>query len=330
MVHFIQKNIAIDLLVEHVDNLGSRCDRILQAIDDFDLTLTMPTIKCLVSGLEDHALKHGNVVHKKCQSCFTNRDHLYIGSGLASNTDNIRGAGQTVEAAIVIAPVSSQPCCWSMNCLTSQVMYFQDFMPCSISQPALHALTSIDWQNYGLRLRGNFVDGDDIAVLEWEDNLFARMDIALHVYHKIVTLVPSRQRIAADRNLVKKAVKIALDDLKAKYSGLFLSTHALKIRKHAPELSRTIAKLIMSSNDLDFQSECATLLGLHPFDAGSEGVVEACIRGKIIKIVEMNDIKPKAERDAAPCLFKSECQSEEDCGDEENEGAEEDVSVLDF
>lgn len=64
-------------------------------------------------------------------------------------------------------------------------MYFQDFTPCSISQPALHALTSINWQTYGLRLRGNFVDGDDIPVLEWEDNPFARMDIAIHIYHKI-------------------------------------------------------------------------------------------------------------------------------------------------
>lgn len=102
-----------------------------------------------------------------------------------------------------------------------------------------------------------------------------------------------------------------------------------QIRKHAPELSRTIAKLITSSNDEDFQGECATLLGLHPFDAGTEGVVESCIWEKIIGIIELNDRKPKAEMDAAPCLFKSECLSEEDCVDEENEGAE-DVGILDF
>lgn len=291
----------------------------------------MPTIKRLVFGLEDHVLKHERIVHRECQSCFISRDHLNVGSGLASNTDNVRGAELIAEAVIVIAPVSSQPCCWSMNSLTSQVIYFQDFTPCSISKQVLHALTSIDWQNYGLRLRGNFVDGDGVAMLEWEDNpLFARMDVSLHVYRKVVLLVPLRERIAAHRSLVKKAVKIALDDLKAKYTGLFLSTHALKVQKHAPELSRTIASLITLSNDSDFQSECATLLGLHPFDVGAEGVVESCIREKIIRIIEMNDRKPKAERDAAPCLFESECSSVEYCVDEEDGDAEDNVNILNF
>ncbi|KAG1342794.1 putative Type 2 DNA topoisomerase 6 subunit B-like [Cocos nucifera] len=307
----------MDLVVEHVDNFGSRCDHILQAVDDFDLTLTMPTIKCLVSGLEDHVLKHGNVVHKQCQSCFTNRDHLYVGSGLASNTDNIRGAGQMVEAVIIKLKVNALVVSYNqlifilvVSKAVFQVIYFQDFTPCSISQPALHALTSIDWQNYGLR----FIDVSRFILNIWIT----------------VTLAPSRQRIPADRNLVKKAVKFALDDVKAKYGGIFLSTHALKIRKHAAELSRTIAKLITSSNDLDFQRECATLLGLHQFDAGTEGEVESCIREKIIGIIETNDRKPKAERAAAPSLFKSECLSEEVCVDEENEDAKEDVGILDF
>ncbi|WJX26959.1 hypothetical protein P8452_15826 [Trifolium repens] len=63
-----------------------------------------------------------------------------------------------------------------------------------------------------------------------------------------------------DRSLLKRAVKLSLDDLKAKHSGDFLSSRAVQIRNHAPDLAQTIAGLILSSSDLDFQRECFSIL----------------------------------------------------------------------
>ncbi|KAK1321010.1 hypothetical protein QJS10_CPA03g00373 [Acorus calamus] len=39
----------------------------------------------------------------------------------------------------------------------------------------------------------------------------------------------SRKKNSAYRNVIRKAIKLALDNLKAKYMGLFLSPHALKV-----------------------------------------------------------------------------------------------------
>ena len=43
-------------------------------------------------------------------------------------------------------------------------------------------------------------------------------------------MVPSaRPKIQLDSNLTKKAVKLALDDLRDKHAGVLLSAHALKV-----------------------------------------------------------------------------------------------------
>uniref|UniRef100_A0A804LAT9 Uncharacterized protein n=1 Tax=Musa acuminata subsp. malaccensis TaxID=214687 RepID=A0A804LAT9_MUSAM len=168
------------------------------------------------------------------------------------------------------------------------------------------------------------MDGDGNAVLEWVDvPSFGYMDIAIHCYHqRIVT----RERTSADRNLIKKAVKIALDDLKAKYAGLLLSFRSVKICNHIPDLSRTIAGLILSSNDPEFHSECASLLGLQSNDACTEETVDSCIREKIIRIIEMNDgkkKKKKIERGSAPCLFECEGHLKEHCPEGKDDDSEE-------
>lgn len=95
----------------------------------------------------------------------------------------------------------------------------------------------------------------------------------------------------------------------------------LQIQGHAPDLSRAIAGLILSSNDKEFQGECAFLLGLQPADVHGEGIVESCIKEKIISIVEMNDRKPKYAKDHALHLFEDNRILEEDYQDEEDEGA---------
>ncbi|KAF5200149.1 Type 2 dna topoisomerase 6 subunit b-like [Thalictrum thalictroides] len=129
-----------------------------------------------------------------------------------------------------------------------------------------------------------------------------------------------RQKVHFDRNLLKKAVKHAMNDLKEKYAGILLSAHAIKIQSYAPDLARTIAGLILSSNDTKFQGECISLLGLQPQDLGKEKV-EDCIKGKIIAVIRRNDRKPQRNREAAPFLFEDESNEvellDEDEDDEE-------------
>ncbi|URD81503.1 hypothetical protein MUK42_04745 [Musa troglodytarum] len=301
-------NLAVDLTVEHTENLGLRYNHLLQETDDIYLPLSLSNNERLLLSLKSYVLRHRNALDKECQLCFTSRDHLKFGTGVASNIQNVRGSGQIVEVAIVITSVQSQCCLWRLNYATSQMMYFQEFTPFSVSQSSIDALTSLNWQNYGLRLREIIMDRDGNAVLEWVDMpSFGNMDIAIH----------------SDRNLIKKAVKIALDDLKAKYAGTLLSCRSVKIRNHVPDLSRTIASLILSSNDPEFHGECASLLGLQSNDACTEETVDSCIREKIIRIIAMNDGKTKVERGSAPCLFECEGHLKEHCPEEKDDDSEE-------
>ncbi|URD81497.1 hypothetical protein MUK42_04745 [Musa troglodytarum] len=267
---------TVDLTVEHTENLGLRYNHLLQETDDIYLPLSLSNNERLLLSLKSYVLRHRNALDKECQLCFTSRDHLKFGTGVASNIQNVRGSGQIVEVAIVITSVQSQCCLWRLNYATSQMMYFQEFTPFSVSQSSIDALTSLNWQNYGLRLREIIMDRDGNAVLEWVDMpSFGNMDIAIH----------------SDRNLIKKAVKIALDDLKAKYAGTLLSCRSVKIRNHVPDLSRTIASLILSSNDPEFHA--------------------------------MNDGKTKVERGSAPCLFECEGHLKEHCPEEKDDDSEE-------
>ncbi|WOL16520.1 type 2 DNA topoisomerase 6 subunit B-like [Canna indica] len=325
---FVQKNVAVDLKVEHRDSLGSRYDHLMQETDDIYLPLSMSNTERLLSSLQTYVLRHRNSLVKECQLCFTSRELLKFGSGVASSNQTVRGSGRIVEVAIVIADVSSD-CLWRKNCATSQVMYFQEFAPFSISQSTLNALTSTDWQSYGLKLKESTVDADGNAVLEWEEMpLFGHIDIIIHCYHK---KYPILEQTSADRNLIKKAVKIALDDLKARYPGFLLSYHALKIRKHVPSLSRTIAGLIFSSKDLQFHSECASLLGLQSDDACTEEMVESSVSKKIIKIIEVNDGKMKIDKGSGPSLFDcDQNQLDDHYPEEKDENFEEAMRISDI
>lgn len=44
-----------------------------------------------------------------------------------------------------------------------------------------------------------------------------------------VTIPSARLKMQPDQNLIRKAVKLALDDLKDKHTGELLSAHALKV-----------------------------------------------------------------------------------------------------
>ncbi|KAL2559764.1 hypothetical protein Fot_04503 [Forsythia ovata] len=135
-------------------------------------------------------------------------------------------------------------------------------------------------------------------------------------------ILPCRESSQVDRSLTRKAVKLALYELKEKNGGVLLSEHALKICNYAPNLAKTIAGLILSSNDLSFKGECISLLGLQ-FQEINREVVEDCIKEKIISAIGINDRKPQRTREAASFLFGNEVIQELDTLDKEYEECQE-------
>lgn len=109
----------------------------------------------------------------------------------------------------------------------------------------------------------------------------------------------------------------------------FCSLHS-QICSYAPDLAKTIAGLILSSNDSDFKRECFSLLGLQCQGVGG-GFVEECIKEKIISVIEMNDRKShQRSEDVAHFLFKDECLQELEFQEDEYEEGEDAFSPLDI
>ncbi|KAI8021655.1 Type 2 DNA topoisomerase 6 subunit B-like [Camellia lanceoleosa] len=316
-------NVAIEMLVEESDDIsGSRCKTLVPANDCFPLTSAASNVERLKSGLEDYVFKHGNNLNDICHSCFSSGVHLKVGSGAAC-TKRRRSTGQVMEAIIIISELSkpTTSSCFRACDVKTEVLYFKDFSPSSISQSSLNGLTSIDWKSYGLILR-SIADHDGYALLEWEN-------LPPYAHIDIVMKPEGMQKSHLDRTLIRKAVKLALNDLKEKNTGALLSTNALKICSYAPDLARTIGGLILSSNDLDFQGECLSLLGLQCQEIKGE-TTEDCIKRKIISAIEMNDRKPQRNREAAPFLFEDDYFQEPDVLDEEYEEDEQAFSSFDL
>ncbi|XP_058193150.1 type 2 DNA topoisomerase 6 subunit B-like [Rhododendron vialii] len=330
LTHFLGKtvilkipNVVIELAVECGDIPGSRCEKIVPAKECSVLSSAASNIERLKSGLKEYVFKHGNSSSDICHSCFSDGVHLKVGSGVACCTESHRNSGQKMEAVIIINEVSNPttPSCFRACDAKTEVLYFKDFSPCSISQSALNGLTSIDWKNYGLSLR-SIADQDGYIFLEWE-NLPANthVDLVLHCYHKEVMLPSTLHKTRLERTITRKAVKLALNDLKDRNTGALLSSHAIKICSYAPDLARTIAGLVLSSNDSLFQGECLSLLGLQPQEIGGR-IVEDCINEKIISAIEINDRKPQTKREAAPFLFEDDFNLEPYVDDDEYKGKE--------
>ncbi|WJX55934.1 hypothetical protein P8452_41647 [Trifolium repens] len=250
------QNIAIQLVSEDYDVPESQYEKVFLANTSEQSPISTSSLEQLKSGLQDYVLKHGNNLSSKCNSCFTSWEELKVGSGVACCTINRLHTELVMEAVVVINNMSIQnTMCFREYGDKTEVLYFKDFSPCVMSQSSMKALKSIDWKGYGLHLRG-IVELDGIALLEWENlPTDTHIDIVLHSYLK-----QPRKMTQLDRSLLKRAVKISLDDLKAKHSGDFLSSRAVQIRNHAPDLAQTIAGLILSSSELDFQRECFSIL----------------------------------------------------------------------
>ncbi|XLR23039.1 hypothetical protein S83_050939, partial [Arachis hypogaea] len=140
------------------------------------------------------------------------------------------------------------------------------------------------------------------------------------------TVIPGPRKIThTERNLVKRAVKLSLDDLKEKHAGVLLSSHAVQVRSYAPDLAKTIAGLILSSSDLNFQEECFSLLGLQSQVVGTENM-ENCIRERIVSVIEMNDKKPHKNK-VAPSLFVDDRAQELEFEENDMEEGEDDLDL---
>ncbi|XP_031125077.1 type 2 DNA topoisomerase 6 subunit B-like [Ipomoea triloba] len=297
--------VAVELLVDYSIMPGSHIESCILAIECGSLPLTTESITCLRSGLEDYVLKHGNKLNSICQSCFLTGENLKVGTGIASCLGNMQNNRLVMEAVIIISELSelATPSCFREHEMETEIFFLRDFVPCTAPQSSLDALKGISWKSYGLTLR-TIKDQGGCALLEWE-NLppSVHIDIVIHYYDKQLKALDT-QIGQIDRSLTRKAVKLALDDLKEKNQGVLLSRHAQKICNYAPDLAKTIARLILSSNDLNFQGECCSLLGLQPRDMKMEAV-ECSIRERIVSVIGKNDQKPqRSRREAAELLFE--------------------------
>ncbi|XP_022131880.1 type 2 DNA topoisomerase 6 subunit B-like isoform X2 [Momordica charantia] len=294
-------NVAMEVVVECQDIPGSRNDAVFLENLSSSSSFTASTLDHLKLGLEDYVSRHGSSL--TCDSCFPNRDNLKSGGGMICE-EKRKTTTLAVEAAIVISELSNP----TTNCLgarfsDTEVFCFKDFAPCSISEAFLKALRGIDWKRYGLSLE-SATNQRSHALLKWEHvPLSFHIHIVVHCYQKLVAeVMPLVQKTQFDKKLISKAVKLALDDLKNKYAGFLLSANTLKISRFAPDLAKTIAGLVLYSNDLDFQEECLAILGLQPQQSEGE-IVEENIKERIISVIEVNDGRPKGTKEVAPLLF---------------------------
>ncbi|XP_065875475.1 type 2 DNA topoisomerase 6 subunit B-like [Euphorbia lathyris] len=339
--HFFQKililkipNVAVELVIEREDVPGSRRQNVFLANESNTMPCFTSNVEGLKSGLEDYVLKHGHRLTQNCDSCFPTREYLKVGSGVVSSLESHGSSGLIMEVAITISELDPTCPCFSQCSSKTEVLSFEDFNPCSISKSFLNALSSIDWKSYGMTLR-NVVDQGG-CFLEW-DNLPSQnhMTMVLHCYHKQAIVPSTRCKTQSNCNLVKRALKIALDDLKENCAGVLLSAHALKIRSYAPDLARSIAGLILSSNDSDFKEECLSLIGLQCKESEGE-IVKDCIQEKIVSVIDMNDRKPQRRKEmaaavaVAPSLFEDDRCWTSNFRDKEYQGEDDSEDLFDF
>ncbi|CAI9092933.1 OLC1v1028301C1 [Oldenlandia corymbosa var. corymbosa] len=316
--------VAVEFLVDNCSVPGLHSQNCVLAIDFSTLPSTATNIEHLKSGFEEYVLKHGNRLENICDSCFSNMSNVKVGAGMSSRSGSVPSKSQMVEAVVILSVVSEQilPSCCRPCGTRTEVLCFKDFAPCTLTQASLDALTSMKWKDYGLTLK-SIADQDNAVLLEWESlQPNVHIDIVLHSYSREnISIIPRAGNKQTDRALIQKAMKLAFTELKEKNNGSLLSAHALKIQNYAPDLAKTMAGLILSSFDLDFQEECFSILGLQTQDV-ERSEVENCIKEKISSVVGLNDRKPQKSREPATFLFSDDCSVSEYLDEEYEEGEE--------
>ncbi|EYU30233.1 hypothetical protein MIMGU_mgv1a025867mg, partial [Erythranthe guttata] len=305
--------IFLELSVES-GGVTSQSENIVLHNECSTIPMHLANIDYLKLGLEDYVSKHGNRLVETCHSCFSTGKNLKVGTGVACSRANGQSGRQAMEVVIIISeiPTSDLSSCFRNYGTRTEVLYFRDFSPCSMSQSSIDALISIEWKKFGLVLK-SVGEQDGVTLLEWE-NLPPRSHIDINNQ--------------LDRSLTRKAVKLALTALKKSNAGVLLSERAVKICSYAPDLAKTISALIMTSHDSNFQTECFSLLGLQSQE-NKNNVLEDCIKDKIISVVAKNDRISWGNREA-PVLFEDNTHHESYLPDEEYEQGDETFSHLDL
>ncbi|KAL3501179.1 hypothetical protein ACH5RR_035628 [Cinchona calisaya] len=182
---FLSKRVAVELLVDSLSMPGSQSESCVLAVECSPLPSAATNIERLQLGLEEYVLKHGNILGKICQSCFSTSEHLKVGTGMAGRLGTVQSKRRMMEAVVIVSETSElAPSCCRPHSTRTEALFFKDFTPYSITQSSLEALTSIKWKDYGLTLK-SIADEDDITFLEWE-NLppNVHIDIVLHCYYE--------------------------------------------------------------------------------------------------------------------------------------------------
>ncbi|MED6145938.1 hypothetical protein PIB30_029673 [Stylosanthes scabra] len=178
-------NVATHLVAEDCDVPGSRYEKVFLPNGDKELPISVSNIDLLESGFEDYVLRHGNTLSNKCHCCFPNWEQLKVGIGVACSNENHQQNELVMEVVIIISNMSVDNTeCFRKYGDKTEVLYFEDFSPGTISKSFMKALKGIDWKSYGLKLRG-IVQQDGFTLLEWENlTRDTHIDIVLHSYHK--------------------------------------------------------------------------------------------------------------------------------------------------
>ncbi|KAL0332545.1 UNVERIFIED_CONTAM: Type 2 DNA topoisomerase 6 subunit B-like [Sesamum calycinum] len=279
--------IAVELSVESAHCVESQSQSIVLQNSCRAPSIHAENIDHLKLGFQEYVSKHGNRLVEACHSCFSAGNNLKIGTGIAHSRRNQQSTGQVMEVVIIITEISipAESSCFRLYGRRTEVLYFRDFLPCSIAQSSLDALASIEWKNYG------------------------------------AMMLPCTGNNQIDKSLTRKAVKLALKELKQNNAGVLLSERAVKICSYVPDLAKTLSGLILSSHDKKFQGECFSLLGLQ-LQENERNIVENCIKDKIISVVARNDRNSWGTRDV-PCLFVDDAPQEPYGLNEECDGREE-------
>ncbi|KAM3308450.1 type 2 DNA topoisomerase 6 subunit B-like isoform X2 [Capsicum chacoense] len=170
--------VVMELLVGGDDSLGSQIGSRILVIEGSSVYSPVESIKCLKLGLKDYVRKH--------QTRFSVGENLKVGTGVANSSGSSQGNSQVVEAVVIISEMSElvPSSCIREQDMKTEVLYFEDFVSCSIAQSSLDALTNINWKSYGLALR-SIASHDGSVMLEWENVLpDFHIHIAIHCYHR--------------------------------------------------------------------------------------------------------------------------------------------------
>ncbi|XP_059066290.1 type 2 DNA topoisomerase 6 subunit B-like [Cryptomeria japonica] len=344
-------SIALDLCLEPFDNSETCCENIFMWNEGILLPKSMSKIDRLAKGTVDYRINNMQKLDNQVQGPLAFRECFKVGRGSVYSLEANTKMEIVFEVVLVLEIAKdTNKSCSTESTIKAKALYFEEYFPNSVTVSMVQALKSVDWKNYGLHMKGIEVDNFGDASIEWEGlQTIVNLDIVLHRYKReyppenmidsvqvfrhlfFYKCLKRRKKAFSELVIVKNALGKALNELKENNPELFLSQRACKMKTYAPDLSRSISGLIMSSNDMNFKEECAHIVGVSLEDLCQEKLL-SCINKKILDVINITDRNPTkrtANTDVQPTC---EEPSKEECEDEvDNENnLDEYTSIWDF